>query len=301
MTSKSYRFFLSSQKTHVKTTLKNMGDEIQLYTNISQGGDYWFWLRKQWRITSTKVATIMGVDPNLTRIKYWRICKGLAIHEFGDFAQQAMAHGQAHEEEAFEAARKLVKDEGDWHYSPGPYVWSYDTTVAASPDAVLVRDGKVAHCIEIKCPYVGSWWDVDNGLELFVDGKRAKPNYYIQMQFQMACADCETCLFFIYLCGDTDKEPEWNAWLVERDDAFIDFCYAKINYWFRTILPADGPGLARVGKKERAETKERLRRSVRAKVAPFRRTQPRFRFPPHLTPPPSRHHQNRLQSPIHVQ
>lgn len=210
---------------------------MQLYKGVKQGSTIWKLLRKQaCDFTSTSVPTIMGINPYESRTAFVRRLQKGEEKKFDEFAQQAMAHGQEREAEAFKVLNEefLVPDYIGT-YSPGLYTWKEDRRIGASPDAVFsnAQTKKEMGCVEIKCPFTGSWWHSFDPVQIF----EKKPQYYIQAQLQLACTDTHTCLFFIY-CVNSEDDACYVLIQITRDDELLKYILDHCNKW-REILMAE--------------------------------------------------------------
>lgn len=204
---------------------------MQSYKNINQGGFVWSIIRTKFFCTSTSISTLLGINPYETRTSYLNRMIRKERKQFSEFAKAAMEHGVKTEKLAFDhlSAKIWHYSEGELYtqYSPGLFMWNEDPSIAASPDGLVIEKatGKIISCIEIKCPYSGSWWASKDPDQIF----EKKPQFYIQMQVQMACVDCKQCEFFIYADG---HEGTYTTWIeVKRDDEFIEYLHEEIQPW----------------------------------------------------------------------
>lgn len=208
---------------------------MQSYKNITQGGFIWSCVRKNFFCTSTSISTLLGINPYESRTSYLNRMVKKEKKQFSEFAKAAMEHGVITEQLAFDhlSAKILHYSEGKLitQYSPGIFMYNKDPSIAASPDGLVInnRTGKIVSCIEIKCPYSGSWWVSKDPDEIF----QKKPQFYIQMQIQMACVDCGKCEFFIFADG---HEGTYTTWIrVKRDNDFIDYLHSEIQPWREVV------------------------------------------------------------------
>ena len=113
---------------------------------------------------------------------------------------------------------------------------------AASPDGIVLSDGKMIGTIEIKCPYTCRDMSVRNGCknvksffcELVDDRIRLKINhqYYYQVQGAMAVAGVEWCDFIVWTNVDMHKER------ISFNLSFWNSCYSKLQTIYSSyILP----------------------------------------------------------------
>ncbi len=109
-----------------------------------QGSPEWHEARKG-KLTASIAAACLGLDPNCSRQKAWRIIRGTEIEKPNEYRDKLLAHGNTFEAAARTAYEletgNLVLETGFWVHPSIPWL-------GASPDGLVGREGGV----EIKCP-----------------------------------------------------------------------------------------------------------------------------------------------------
>lgn len=90
----------------------------------------------------------------------------------------------------------------------------------ASPDGVMQKGER--ELVEIKCPY-----SLRDQSVIAADFLEAHPEYYAQIQWQMICADKQSCLFVVWTTQGIDfvrveRESDWLDKNMPRIKAFYD-------------------------------------------------------------------------------
>ena len=90
----------------------------------------------------------------------------------------------------------------------------------ASPDGVMQKGER--ELVEIKCPY-----SLRDQSVIAADFLEAHPEYYAQIQWQMICADKQSCLFVVWTTQGVDfvrveRESDWLDKNMPRIKAFYD-------------------------------------------------------------------------------
>lgn len=107
----------------------------------SQGGTPEWHEARLRRITSSNAAACLGLNPNVSRQKAWRVIMGREIVKDNDFMKWGRDR-EAHAREEYEIETgRLVAETGFW--VSGVYDW-----LGASPDGFVGGDG----LLEVKCP-----------------------------------------------------------------------------------------------------------------------------------------------------
>lgn len=188
----------------------------QLFADVTQGGALWHFIRKELvSFTSSSVANILGCgyssrskEAQKILIQYKEkersemekdegsdpdLCE-LSERSESAYVMAAMEYGLNTEPEAFEFFSRLFPN-NLYRYSPGFYTWARHPEIGASPDCVYYDTLRKRLCVlEIKCPYSGNWHDTDDAAELL----KRKPQYFIQIQFQMACTGATHGVLMVY-------------------------------------------------------------------------------------------------------
>ncbi|ALE02908.1 lambda exonuclease family protein [Bartonella ancashensis] len=126
------------------------------------------------------------------------------------YETQAMQWGVEHEDEAIEEYSFIY----DTHVTRCGFIPHPTFKMAgASPDGLIGKDG----LIEIKCP------QSTTHLRFFLNGD-IKPEYLLQMQFQMACTGRKWCDFVSYDPRFTDQSARLRMKVqrINRDDEQIE-------------------------------------------------------------------------------
>lgn len=172
---------------------------------MEQKSDEWFAGRIN-RITASRAGPILGVSPYSTPDDVMRVMVrdhfGAEREFLGNFATD---YGEKHEKDAILA---LESDLSVMVEKCGLIVHPDHDWLAASPDG-LAGKGAV---VEVKCPYNQNLFSISD-----------RPDYYAQIQIQMACADRVTGLFFVWTPPDPESlEPRTSREFVCRNEEWFD-------------------------------------------------------------------------------
>ena len=164
------------------------------------------------KITASRIADVVGKTKSggygAARKNYMAelLCQRLTGQQEEKFTSAAMQHGTDTEP----AARAMYMletgtDVTETGFIPHPVI----AMSGASPDGLAGEDG----LIEIKCPNTATHLE-------FLQSRKPKHEYLLQMQWQMACTGRQWCDFVSY----DDRLPEKLAYRcirIPRDDKLI--------------------------------------------------------------------------------
>ena len=164
------------------------------------------------KITASRIADVVGKTKSgsygAARKNYMAelLCQRLTGQQEEKFTSAAMQHGTDTEP----AARAMYMletgtDVTETGFIPHPVI----AMSGASPDGLVGEDG----LIEIKCPNTATHLE-------FLQSRKPKHEYLLQMQWQMACTGRQWCDFVSY----DDRLPEKLAYRcirIPRDDKLI--------------------------------------------------------------------------------
>ena len=164
------------------------------------------------KITASRIADVVGKTKSgsygAARKNYMAelLCQRLAGQQEEKFTSAAMQHGTDTEP----AARAMYiletgTDVTETGFIPHPTI----AMSGASPDGLAGEDG----LIEIKCPNTATHLE-------FLQSRKPKHEYLLQMQWQMACTGRQWCDFISY----DDRLPEKLAYRcirIQRDDTLV--------------------------------------------------------------------------------
>ena len=164
------------------------------------------------KITASRIADVVGKTKSgsygAARKNYMAelLCQRLTGQQEEKFTSTAMQHGTDTEP----AARAMYMletgtDVTETGFIPHPVI----AMSGASPDGLVGEDG----LIEIKCPNTATHLE-------FLQSRKPKHEYLLQMQWQMACTGRQWCDFVSY----DDRLPEKLAYRcirIPRDDKLI--------------------------------------------------------------------------------
>lgn len=164
------------------------------------------------KITASRIADVVGKTKSggygAARKNYMAelLCQRLTGQQEEKFTSAAMQHGTDTEP----AARAMYMletgvDVTETGFIPHPSI----AMSGASPDGLVGEDG----LIEIKCPNTATHLE-------FLQSRKPKHEYLLQMQWQMACTGRQWCDFVSY----DDRLPEKMAYRcirIPRDDKLI--------------------------------------------------------------------------------
>lgn len=164
------------------------------------------------KITASRIADVVGKTKSgsygAARKNYMAelLCQRLTGQQEEKFTSAAMQHGTDTEP----AARAMYmletgEDVTETGFIPHPSI----AMSGASPDGLVGEDG----LIEIKCPNTATHLE-------FLQSRKPKHEYLLQMQWQMACTGRQWCDFVSY----DDRLPEKMAYRcirIPRDDKLI--------------------------------------------------------------------------------
>lgn len=164
------------------------------------------------KVTASRINDVIAVrkdgKPTAARDKYMRelIAEQLSGNAMEHFISKPMLWGIENEPEArsrYEVTRETFVDEVGFIKHPSIEL------AGASPDGMVGDDG----LIEIKCP------EPHTHVETLIRGQ-SDPQYYAQMQWQMACTGRAWCDFVSF---DPRTRDDVQVYIVRvpRDDAFI--------------------------------------------------------------------------------
>lgn len=235
---------------------------MQLFSFVEPGTPLWHWLRKnRYFITGSNVANVMGIGYQSRKAYFEEVVLGKK-KPASEFLIEAMKHGTDTEPKAYEDFMQKIfkKSEKTWShvYSPGIYNWAEHPEVGFSPDLVLLdKKGRESVYVEIKCPFVGNWWERHRD-EIFVK----KPQYYVQIQMGIAATGAEEGWLYIYIPVSKEESLEGmftqrRLIRIKRDDDFINFCYDYIEKW-KEIVDSGDVKNAKLKRGEKGEVMDRL-------------------------------------------
>lgn len=164
------------------------------------------------KITASRIADVVGKTKSgsygAARKNYMAelLCQRLSGQQEEKFTSAAMQHGTDTEP----AARAMYiletgTDVTETGFIPHPTI----AMSGASPDGLAGEDG----LIEIKCPNTATHLE-------FLQSRKPKHEYLLQMQWQMACTGRQWCDFISY----DDRLPEKLAYRcirIQRDDTLV--------------------------------------------------------------------------------
>lgn len=164
------------------------------------------------KITASRIADVVGKTKSgsygAARKNYMAelLCQRLTGQQEEKFTSDAMRHGTDTEQ----AARAMYMletgaDVTETGFIPHPTI----AMSGASPDGLVGEDG----LIEIKCPNTATHLE-------FLQSRKPKHEYLLQMQWQMACTGRQWCDFVSY----DDRLPEKLAYRcirIPRDNKLI--------------------------------------------------------------------------------
>jgi hypothetical protein len=200
-------------------------------------------MRKRFLITGSRVPALVGCHYESLNAYYQAKRFGKTKPE-RDFTSEAMAWGNDHEEDAYNAflgdfKAATGRDDIDWRYSDGMHIWLKEPSVAGSPDACGYNQwgvGLPPWTLEIKCPYAGTWHEEDSVHDMF----QKKPQHWIQMQVNMACCGSPFGAFYVWDCNPDRSIERRRIVILNRDEALLDWLRGKI-LWWKSVMEKDPP------------------------------------------------------------
>ncbi len=231
---------------------------MQPFSEIKQTSTIWFNLRTHMRLTSSNMGRALGVDPNESRMSYWKR-KVLKTPEpaKSEFVQACLEHGIQTEPIAIDKFWTKFGPYNRMVHSPGLFLYPKDVSICASPDGLLYdKEERLRAVIEIKCPYVGNWWQAEP-LDVFTK----KPQYYLQIQIQMQCCEVRQGYFYIYVAPTEEEEEIDRVFIVKRDDTLWTNLYTLFNEIYE-VAQAKEFGKLRMKKGEKPEIMAMIQESV---------------------------------------
>lgn len=174
---------------------------------IEQRTPEWF-AQRVGKITGSRVSAILGLSKYATRQSVLRDMVREYLELPSEFTGNiATQHGEQHEQEAvdaYSAHTGLLVD--DAYFVPHHTI----TWLGASPDGLVGDDG----LIEVKCPFRAAYRHIDE-----------RPDYYAQIQLQLACTGRKWCDFVVWADGQiTISRVDANAqWLENHMQALVEF------------------------------------------------------------------------------
>ena len=167
---------------------------------MEQRTDEWFKAREG-KLTASRVAAALGLDPYLSRQKLWRQLTGM---EEPRPATQRMQDGITAEPYALADYEVTT---GNLAFPVGFVPHPEIAWIGASPDGLVGDDGLV----EIKCPDPLHW----------VERKAVPPHHNAQIQTQLQCTGRAWCDYWVWnqntgehVLLRVERDPEFWAWAV---------------------------------------------------------------------------------------
>jgi hypothetical protein len=248
----------------------------------------WLYARSIFVITASEVASLLGLNPNCTRVEIYRtkLLKEdpAKIYRDNKVLQEILDWGTEHEgvacDEAFKVIKTMKASKEGWRFAPEDLVLSicehmhaicgiyshpankHALKVGATPDRIFSAFSSAGKAIqgpacllEVKCPAVKP-----------LTGE-VPYHHMIQMQVQMECTDTNYCVYYCWTPNES------RMWLVKRSrevwehviepaiETFVDH-YVKHVQWVpprpdsKYVLPISN----KVGPKEKQKNKEYVER-----------------------------------------
>ena len=182
-------------------------------TNLLEQGTKAWRKARQGRITSARVAAVLGCSRFSTDTALLREMVSESLGETRDFDNEPMKWGRDHEEEAvklyeFLYAKEPVMTTGFW--TDG------GDMLGASPDRLVGEYG----LLEVKCP-----WSLRTDEVPVFSSIDERKDYWHQIQMQLLVTDRSWCDFFQwtphgYLCERVDRDEDWLANNLEAIEGF---------------------------------------------------------------------------------
>lgn len=156
----------------------------------------WF-AQRVGKVTGSRVSAILGLSQYNNRQGVLRDMVreslGLPSEFVGNIATQ---HGERHEDEAIACYERQT---GAFVVSVGFVQHPTIEWLGASPDGLVSTDGMV----EIKCPFKAKYRHISE-----------RPDYYAQIQLQLACTGRKWCDFVVWVDGEitisrVDADEQW--------------------------------------------------------------------------------------------
>lgn len=211
---------------------------IFIETLNQSDSDLWFENRKN-RISASTKAHKIRVCRNLTSVGQLHLVNTfLKETNLGKKGSINVTYGKNTEGVAIDAYKQMFDKEV---IKSGLVICQFIPWLCASPDGLVLKNGKIDAVLEIKCPIsCQSKPIVENGIPnlkyLLVENgilKLKKSSmYFTQCQILMYCTGLLTCEFFIY----NNIEPV--ALTIQRDELFLTNTVKKIEtFFFNYYLP----------------------------------------------------------------
>jgi len=151
--------------------------------SVVQGTDHWHDVRLG-KITASRVSALLGIGEYGGREQAGRDIRACVPDHITD--NSYMAHGRKYEANAVARMGELT---GELIEEGGFFIHPRYNFAAASPDGLIGDDT----CVEVKCPYVRPHFAI-------------KPEYWCQMQHQMACTETSMCHFGVRWIAQDERE-----------------------------------------------------------------------------------------------
>lgn len=167
----------------------------------------WF-AQRVGKITGSRVSSILGMSKFGNRESVLRDMVREYLGLPSEFAGNiATRHGEAHEDEAIAVYERQT---GAFVVSVGFVPHPTIEWLGASPDGLVSTDGMV----EVKCPFKAVYRHIDE-----------RPDYYAQIQLQLACTGRAWCDFVVWVDGEiTISRVDADAqWLEKNTQALSEF------------------------------------------------------------------------------
>ena len=195
-----------------------------------QRSEEWFRVRAG-KITASRVAAALGLDPYLTRPRLWRQLTGVEQPAPPNARMEAGTEAEPYALHDYELITgHLVEPVGFVHHPTIPWL-------GASPDG-FVND---ASLVEIKCPDPEFW-----------KARTEVPDhYYAQIQAQLQCTGRSHCDYFQWNqnTGEYVLLPVW------RDDAWWAWAYPHLKEFWQCVCDKIPPARAKP-KREMSDERE---------------------------------------------
>jgi hypothetical protein len=182
------------------------------YQNLRQNTPEWLESRTHFKVTASRVGTLLGVDPYQSCAAYMNEILGKPV-KHSAFTEAAFKWGRTHESEAVKAVSSMIM--GGWHKTGLWPLQPFRDELAASPDRITLD---CTWTLEIKCPFT---------LRL---PAYPKPHHVAQLFTTMACVRSIYGLLAYWVPGGL------KFWIIRWDATVFRTVIMPRVHWFIETL-----------------------------------------------------------------
>ena len=155
--------------------------------------------------------------------------------EFPSYSDLCKQYGIYYEETGLRAVQRWLGDTGNIQQC-GIFQSPDYPFIAATPDGVIKnKDGRVTHCVEIKCPYSSrfsckppSYLKASSLTKKWI--LKQDSRYYAQVQGEIHCTGADICLFAVWTPSTTYVA------IVQRDQQYIQWMLSRLTTYFCEVF-----------------------------------------------------------------